>query len=79
MKARFVRLKFVDMTDCERICRLIITGCIFHNFSHKLNENEEIEFDNEQDPNECDRTPFVCLGSSKKDAETRRQEIADRL
>ena len=53
-------------------------GCVLHNFSYKFpdeEEEEEIDFQIEVDPNQCHRNSLILLGGSKKDAEARRQKL----
>ena len=81
MKSRFRRLTFIDSNNCDLICRIIMSGCLLHNFSYKFPDEheEEIDFQIEVDPNQCHRNSLILLGGSKKDAEARRQKIVDSL
>ena len=68
------------------MCYKIMSACVLHNLSFVLDDGSEEfldDFEMNKDPNDChnhmERESLRLMGSSKKDAEKRRQEIVDRL
>ena len=79
LKSRFCRLKLVEVKNLEHLCEYLIAVCIVHNFcideELRLGDSEPDFFiEPEEEVNN-----FVCYGSSSKDAERKRKEIAGKL
>jgi len=62
----------------SEICNVVISTCVVHNFCIDQNlalgyDDCEIEYEEEEINN------FICIGSSSKDAENKRNRIANQL
>ena len=40
-KSRFRRLTFIDSEDIEKICLIIMAGCVLHNLSYEYDDNAD--------------------------------------
>ena len=59
----FCHLKFIDSIDCEKICKIILSGCVLHNLAFEFQLDEDnLDIENEEDPNDCHRNVFVVSG-----------------
>jgi len=79
MKSKFRRLEKIELNNVEQICNMILSACVLHNFCIEENEYDDDD-DNEKMADESrDPNRFVCVGSSRPDAEAKRNAIAQQI
>ena len=80
LKSRFARLKMVEMSDLCAMTNFVIAVCTLHNFCIAEDDRlgGEDYFEVEEDHG-LDLNNIVCYGSSSKDAERKRSDIAQQL
>jgi hypothetical protein len=75
LKGRFRRLKYLDMSNIERIPQVIIACCVLHNIC--LVKNDLVEFELEiPDIDICDRN---TIANDRREGLNKRNVIADDL
>lgn len=78
LKGKFPRMKLINSSNMSEICNIVISTCVVHNFCIDQNlalgyDDCEIEYEEEEINN------FICIGSSSKDAENKRNRVANQL
>jgi len=76
MKSKFRRLEKVELNNLEDICNVIMSTCVLHNFCIDENEYDDQQ---ETEPDASNRDRYICIGSSRPDAESKRERIANSL
>ena len=77
LKSRFPRLKLVELKNMEELCSYIIAVCTLHNFAlyEEIRLGDEGDYDFEIEEEE-EINNFISYGSSAKDSERKRSDIA---
>ena len=77
-KARFPRMKQIEVNNVKDASDFVVTTCVLHNYcimENSLQGHEDfLEYDLDEDVNN-----FICVGSSSADAELKRKRIMETL
>ena len=77
LKGRFPRLRYLDMSNLEDMCKMIIAICTIHNFI--LDQDDGLEFDNIEIVPEEEVNNFTCMSYSNGHAQRKRDDIVKLL
>ena len=80
LKGKFPRMRFINCNNMEEVAKLIISTCVLHNFCVDENLTSGIlEDEYEITEYEEEVNNFICVGGSLRDAESKRDRIAQNL